>query len=176
MTIFARRSIQRFLSDLDSILTPPQLAPLIDRLNKGNLDSLAVEWEVCVLFALMNLGRVAYEPTFAGKSHPDIHFTARDKEDLQFIADVTLISDSHLEENNPFTALTQIVAEKARKLGIPGTFSFSAEHHGEIRRVQGTALDTAQNKFARVRYKIYNASTSDHRDSSEPARGDQHCR
>jgi hypothetical protein len=138
MTIFGRRSIQNFLTELHGILTTPQIAALVDRLNLGNLDSLAVEWEVCVLFALMKLGRVTYETAFAGKSRPDIHFTAYDNKDLQFIADVTLIFDSHLEEKNPFTALTQMVADKARKLNIPGTFSFavgstSIGRHGAYR-------------------------------------------
>jgi hypothetical protein len=129
VTVFARRSIQHFLTELQSVLTPPQAAAVVDRLNQGDLDSLAVEWEVCVLFALMNLGRVTYEPAFAGRSCPDIHFVTNDNDEhLQFVADVTLISDSHLEEKNPITALTQIVAAKARKLGIPGAFSFGVGH------------------------------------------------
>jgi hypothetical protein len=101
MTIFARRSIQAFLAAVQTILTPPQLAALVNRLNLGDLDSLAAEWEICILLSLMNLGRTTYEPALAGKSHPDFHFVTGHDVDLQFIADVTLISDSCLEENNP---------------------------------------------------------------------------
>jgi hypothetical protein len=135
MTIFARRSIQSFLTALRGTLTPHQLAALVDRLNLEDLDSLATEWEICILFALMNLGRIIYAPAFTGKSRPDVHFLASDDTDLQFIADVTLISDSDLEKNNPILELTQIISARARKLGIPGTFSFtvgstSAGRHG----------------------------------------------
>jgi hypothetical protein len=140
MTIFARRSIQSFLTALRGTLTPHQLAALVDRLNLEDLDSLATEWEICILFALMNLGRIIYAPAFTGKSRPDVHFLASDDTDLQFIADVTLISDSDLEKNNPILELTQIISARARKLGIPGTFSFtvgstSAGRHG-ARKVQ----------------------------------------
>jgi hypothetical protein len=128
MTIFAQPSIQSFLNALQGTLSTQQLSDLVHRLNLEDLDSLATEWEVCILFALMKLGRVTYEPSFAGKSRPDIHFIANDNTNLQCIADVTLISDSDLEEKNPFLALTQIVSAKAHKLGISGTFSFTVGH------------------------------------------------
>jgi hypothetical protein len=46
---------------------------------------------------------------------------------MQFIADVTLVSDADLEHSNPIFALTQLVAAEARKLGISGSFSFAPE-------------------------------------------------
>jgi hypothetical protein len=126
MTMFARRSIQSFLNALDSILTPAQFDSLVDRLNLDDRDSVAAEWEVCVLFALMHLGRVTYEPPLPGTSNPDILFTSNHDARRQFIADVTLISDIDLEEKNPINELTQLVAAQARKLGISGVFSFNA--------------------------------------------------
>ncbi|MFZ3234900.1 MAG: hypothetical protein WA184_05950, partial [Stellaceae bacterium] len=56
MTIFARRTLQSFLTALDGTLTSHQLGALVNRLNRENLDSLAAEWEICILIALMNLG------------------------------------------------------------------------------------------------------------------------
>jgi hypothetical protein len=72
--MFARRSIQSFLNALEPILNPYQLISLVDRLNLNNRDSVAAEWEICVLFSLMHLGRVTYEPALIGKSCPDIFF------------------------------------------------------------------------------------------------------
>jgi hypothetical protein len=123
MTVFARRSIQSFLNALDTTLTHSQLDSLVTRLNLNNRDSVAAEWEVCVLFALSNLGHVTHEPGFPGTKRPDIYFKATIG--LQFIADVTCISDADLEEKNPVGELTDLVAVKARKLGISGTFSFT---------------------------------------------------
>ena len=104
--------------------TPFDLAALVNRLNLGDLNSLAAEWEICILLSLMNLGRTTYEPALAGKSHPDFHFVTSHDVDLQFIADVTLISNSCLEENNPIWKLSRLLYAKAHKLGIPGTFSY----------------------------------------------------
>jgi hypothetical protein len=122
--MFARRSIQSFVNALDSVLITSQLIALVDRLNLNNRDSVAAEWEICILFGLMQLGQVTYEPVVSGKSCPDLLFRLSDTIDLRFIADITLISDAHLEEENPIGELTQLVATKARKLGISGAFSF----------------------------------------------------
>lgn len=124
MTIFARRTLQSFLTALDGTLTSHQLGALVNRLNRENLNSLAAEWEICILIALMNFGHITYEPALIGKTRPDFQFTAADNAALEFVADVTLISDSDLERNNPILELTQILYRKARKLGITGTFSY----------------------------------------------------
>jgi hypothetical protein len=125
MTMFARRSIQSFLKGLDGILTCSQLEDLVNRLNLNKRDSVAAEWEVATLFALSRLGHVSYEPEMVGKRNPDLLFKSQLDKDIQFIADVTLVSDVDLEENNPIFELSQLVAAKARKLGISGAFSFA---------------------------------------------------
>jgi hypothetical protein len=125
MTIFARRSVQSFLTALDGTLTPSQLTDLVHRLNLENLDSLATEWEVCILYSLMKLGKITYERAMPGKSRPDIYFESNDHQELECVVDVRLISDSDLEENNPIFELTQLLYAKARKFGILGTFSYT---------------------------------------------------
>jgi hypothetical protein len=127
MTMFARRSLRSFLNALDSTLTRCQLQALINRLNLNDRDSVAAEWEVAILYALMNLGDVTYEPKMVGKSNPDILFTPSQHKPEQFIADVTFVSDLDLEEKNPIFELSQLVAAKARKLRIPGAFSCAPE-------------------------------------------------
>jgi hypothetical protein len=113
------------LNALNTTLTCSQLDSLATRLNLNNRDSVAAEWEVCVLFALSNLGHVTYELRLPGTTRPDIFFKANSATELRFIADVTCISDAGLEEKNPIGELTDLVVAKARKLGISGTFSFT---------------------------------------------------
>jgi hypothetical protein len=127
MTMFARRSIQSFLEGVNSILSQSQIQGLVNRLNLNKRDSVAAEWEIAILFALMKLGNVSYEPKMMGKRNPDILFTSKLETGIQFVADVTLVSDADLEDNNPIFELSQLVATKARRLGIPGAFSFAPE-------------------------------------------------
>jgi hypothetical protein len=67
MTMFSRRSIDSLLKALASVLTGSQIEDLVKKLNLNKVDSVAAEWEISVLFGLIRLGRVHYEPTIAAK-------------------------------------------------------------------------------------------------------------
>lgn len=116
MAILARRSVQDLLDDLR--VTPTLLQKLIARLNLLGKASLDAEWELIVLSALACVGAVEYEPSLGGTANLDVRFTS--PAGLQFIADITALSDGEAIRRNPVDHLIREVSRLLEKRGIRG--------------------------------------------------------
>ena len=78
MAIFTRRSLQRMLNENAAFLSREQLRAHVDSLNAQGVDPeryLSYEWEVAVLNAFSQIGRVQHEPDLSGQRFPDLHFS-----------------------------------------------------------------------------------------------------
>ncbi|AOE88106.1 hypothetical protein [Pseudomonas sp. TCU-HL1] len=114
--IFARRYLQRALNDLRSIIDSSTVKSLAHRLNRPGKDRLAVMWEVAVLHALSGLGNLRCELPLPSGRCPDLAF---DNGDLAFTADITVVSDEGLDEQNPFQELSNLIEACKTRLGLP---------------------------------------------------------
>ena len=74
MAIFSRRDLQTAIDNLGDCLTRKQLGELVGRINGEPADSLVAEWEIVVLSAFKQCGRIQYEKDFGGKRRPDLFF------------------------------------------------------------------------------------------------------
>ena len=98
MAMFARRSLQRLLNDLESVLSFEARQKVARDLNRQDASALGFEWELALLFALSHVGQVTYEAeSHAGTSRPDITFVEGQDGPIRFVADVATISDTGLE-------------------------------------------------------------------------------
>ena len=129
--IFARRSIQRFINHLSETLPRSAITKLVRSLNKNDRTSLDFEWEVAVLFALSQIGKIRYEASHGGRCSPDVTFQLPGQDLVFFIADIATVSDRGLEDENPVRMLSKFLHEKAKKLDLSGGFDY---------RVEGAAL------------------------------------
>ena len=125
--IFSRRSIQRFINGLSETLQREALENIVRDLNRNDRVSLDFEWEASVLFALSKIGKIDYEVDHSGKSHPDVTFRLPGQDTVCFVGDITAVSDSGLEKENPIPMLSSFLHEKAKSLGIPGGFQYRVE-------------------------------------------------
>ena len=107
--IFARRSIQRFIDQISQTLPQVSISKLVQKLNRNDRASLDFEWEAAVLFALHQVGKIAYETNHGGKGFPDVTFRLPDKKGIGFVADITAVSDSGLEDENPTRMLSEFL-------------------------------------------------------------------
>jgi hypothetical protein len=114
VALFSRRALQRVLNENAAFLTPKQLLDACNSLNSIHDNYLAVEWEQVVLNAFSRVGVVKYEPTFEGTRKPDFEFRLPEQS-LEFIADVTTVSDKGLERENPVHAVNAEFLRQLRK-------------------------------------------------------------
>ena len=125
MAMFARRSLQRLLNDLESILSFEAHQKLVRELNRQDASALGYEWELALLFALSHVGQVTYEAeSHAGTSRPDITFVESQDGPIRFVADVATISDTGLEAENPVMRFSQSLHRLKRKCGLPGVLNY----------------------------------------------------
>ena len=127
MMIFARRSIQRFINRLSETLPQEPVEELVRKLNRKDRASLSSEWEAAVLFALTSIGRIDYERAHGGTRHADVTFRLPGQGTVSFIADVTTVSDTGLEDENPIPMLSNFLHEKAKSVGLSGGFQYRVE-------------------------------------------------
>jgi hypothetical protein len=99
MTLFARRTLQRVLSENARFLTPKQSENACGLLNTPHDNYLATEWEQIILNAASKFGTVEHEPLL-GKSKPDLLFRSNDRS-FEFIADIAAPSDKGFDALNP---------------------------------------------------------------------------
>jgi hypothetical protein len=106
MTLFARRTLQRILSENASFLTRKQVSGISKRLNNPTDENyLSTEWEQAILNAASNFGLVQHEPKL-GSSRPDLVFRSNTG-GLEFVADVTTLSDQTFHKLNPVEAFAE---------------------------------------------------------------------
>ncbi len=118
MAMFARRSLQRLLSELKNKLTPAAIAKLEHELNRHEPSALGYEWELALLYALSQVGTVTYEAdSHPGSRRPDLTFIDNESS-IRFVADVTMVSDAGLEEENPVMRFSHSLHRLKRKYGL----------------------------------------------------------
>lgn len=115
--IFARRAIQARLTKLRPTIGAPAVDGLVKRLNTVGADRMAAMWEVLVLHALGTCGDLRHEVPLASGRQPDIEF---DNGTLRFTADITCVSDDGLDDNNPYTRLSEEIRDMLIRMGMPG--------------------------------------------------------
>jgi hypothetical protein len=118
MLIFSRRALQRLLDALGTIFPREQLEGLVRRLNRPGDDRLPAMWEVTLLFALSRVGLIAYEAQLSSGRKPDLAFTYPGENRIGFFADVTTISDSGLNKDNPVQLLSDELVRITRRVGL----------------------------------------------------------
>lgn len=123
--MFARRSLQRFLIDLEGKLSFEARQKLVHELNRQDASALGYEWELALLFALSRVGQVTYEAeSQRGTRRPDIAFVEGQDGPIRFVADVATISDAGLEAENPVMRFSQSLHRLKRKCRLPGVLNY----------------------------------------------------
>lgn len=144
MAMFARRSLQRFLNELKDRISWEARMKIAAEMDRKDPSALGFEWELALIYALSQVGRVGYEAQFAGGARrPDISFEAADGS-LRFVADVTTISDAGLEQENPVMRFDSALHQLKRKFGLTG----SLHHH------VGSVDEGANYRNRKVRLKL----------------------
>lgn len=114
--IFARRALQRRLNELRTTVDGDAVGKLVIRINRPGKDRLAAMWELVILHALAECGVLRNETPLSSGRRPDLSF---ENGDLQFTADITVVSDDGLDEDNPYFELTRQIEKAKAKLGLP---------------------------------------------------------
>jgi hypothetical protein len=118
MSIFSRRDTQMALDGLAGSLSKKQLQDLVGKLNGGEpRANLATQWEVVILSAFRQVGRVRYEADHGGKRMPDLFFQMGQSGKLEFAADITTISDVNAHDANPYDQLCEAIRRFLKKRG-----------------------------------------------------------
>jgi len=110
------------------------------RLNRCDEQSLAVEWEVAVLYALSRLGTVVHEPALGGTARLDFAFDG--PSGITFCGDVATVTDAGVSERNPLDHFEEELRRRARKMGLT-LAGFGVQIGGRIectRRAEKTYL------------------------------------
>lgn len=73
--------------------------------------------EVVVFSTLAKCGNLKHEQPLPSGAMPDILFQSRD---VNFVADITCVSDDGLDELNPYEEFFRLVSDLKTNLGLPG--------------------------------------------------------
>lgn len=123
MAIFSRRTLQRLLNENASFLSKSQLKSYVKKLNE--LD-LSFEWEIVLLNVFSKLGTIVHEPKFWSSSRKiDLLFYSQFNEEIEFLSDITTVSDSFAEKENPVGYLSDRLLKIQIKKKLPGGFGFA---------------------------------------------------
>lgn len=117
-------------------LTRKQTKNHVDRLNDGDIGA---EWEVVVLNVFGKLGNVVHEPTIPNsKKKIDIKFDS-EIDDLNFIADVTTVSDEGIDVINPMRQFDDRMSAICLKHNLRGAWRYDIGGNSEeVNRNQGS--------------------------------------
>ncbi len=108
--------MQEMLDDL-TFLPSVDRQKLADRLNKRHKDRMAAMWELVFLWGLSRVGRVDHEAELDNSRRPDLRY---ELDDLGFIADVTALSDSGLEDQAGVEQFWSDILRIGHKYGLRG--------------------------------------------------------
>lgn len=158
MALFSRRVLQQILDENARLLSPKQLADICKLLNTVRDDYLATEWEQAVVNAASKVGTVTYEPSLQGTRRPDLRFEST-VPPLEFVADVTTVSDKGLDRDNPVYALhEELLRHLHRRKWFDDGFSVSVEaHRGSISRGSGQKVRLKLPKMPEFKKRIFNS-------------------
>ncbi len=116
MALFLNRTIQAFLQGCSSWMPPDQLEKFISRLNEHDPDALSATWELALAHSLARYGEVEYEPRLGGRTFADFLFKVAPG--VEFLSDVTIVSDKGLDGQNPAWEFAAALFRRARRYGI----------------------------------------------------------
>ncbi len=89
-------------------------------MDRKNSSALGYEWELALLYALAQVGDVAYEvESELGTRRPDLTFASM-QTGIRFVADVTTVSDAGLEEENPMQRFSISLSKLKKRHGLTG--------------------------------------------------------
>jgi len=128
--IFPRRELQMTIDRLTNVLLRDQLVSIVKRLNQPSDARLPAMWELVILDALSRVGKLRHEIQLPNGRKPDIELTLSSTEGLPLtiIGDVTSVSDTGLNEQNPVHTLSAELNRLASKIGLdPHHFGFKVE-------------------------------------------------
>ena len=121
MAIFSRRDVQAMLNWLAGSLSPKQLEILVGKLNHGDPDEiLSTAWEVAILSAFRQIGRIEYERDFGGEKVPDVFFQMGESGKYELLTDITTVSDAHAHDTNAYEEFCEAIRRflnKRRHIG-----------------------------------------------------------
>lgn len=140
--MYARRSLQYLLDELKDDISLEARTKLAGEMDRLDASALSYEWELALIYALSQVGDVTYEAEFKGGTRrPDISF-ASTSGSVCFVADVTTISDTGLEQENPVMRFSQALHKMKRKCGLKGSLHHRVEGdtHGPDYRNRKTRL------------------------------------
>ena len=140
MAIFTRRDIQKAIDKLNSFFDPKQSDNLIRNLNGKPEKSLPTEWEAVIISSLSQCGNVTYEKNHGGKTNPDLLFSTKDFGSLEFLADITCVSDKDKHKNNPYDYFCTVIRSclhdfGAKPIGLYIDVFHKEEWHAENRKL-----------------------------------------
>lgn len=116
MGIFSRRYLQRCIDESSTFATLKVRKLWVKKLNSpSSPDYAAKEWEIAILNALSKLGELRHEVDFGGTTRPDILYSSQG---LEFVADITAVSDKGLHEQNPLELLEEELRKRYERSGI----------------------------------------------------------
>ncbi|NTF55041.1 hypothetical protein G6K93_16010 [Agrobacterium rhizogenes] len=114
--IFARRALQRRLDELRKKIGDDAVNGIVARLNVPGKDRVAAMWEVVVFHGLAACGALESELALPTGRRPDVWFNGNN---IQFVADVTSVSDEGLDDQNPHAELAKLIEKAKAKLRLP---------------------------------------------------------
>jgi hypothetical protein len=123
VAIFSRRTIQQLINKLLPHIGERALKTHINILNSKSSGEnkitqiLSSEWELAVLAGLSELGKIKYEVSGSGTSKPDVLFNSS-KDKIEFIADITTVSDNNSHKENPVDYFIQELCRIAEKYNV----------------------------------------------------------
>lgn len=120
MAIFSRRVIQSWLQENHACVGATASNDHVQRLNhiQKPKEVVGAVWEVAMIWALRHFGDVTYEGgNGTGTRRPDLHFKVPES-GLEFLVDITAVSDEGLHENNWVTDLRLELLRLQLKNGI----------------------------------------------------------
>lgn len=126
MPFFARRTLQRLLTECLPILPAARVSALANAFNSDHKSSLAAQWELVLISALRSLGRLEYEPDTGGGRKLDLVLHSS-LNAVPVGLEITAVSDDHNRMLHPFDAFQQELARRIEKVGLK-----PAGFHSEI--------------------------------------------
>lgn len=160
--IFSRRDLQESIDRLAEVVKRYQLETIIDRLNDPRRDRLSAMWELVFLDALASVGKLRHEIKLPNGNQPDfeLNVSRSNEKPILIIGDVTCISDSGLDAQNPVEILDKELDRLAIKNQLdPYHFGYNIDgrHKGsyQSRKIKltlpskGQLLSVMQNHVAK---------------------------
>ena len=123
MAIFSRRIIQRLINENSHFVGRRLIKNHVAQLNSLNQEHfLATEWEVVLINCLSKIGKIEYEKDLGVKKRADVFFEHPSDTRINFLADITTVSDKALKQHNPADALHSQFHNLVQKRGIISSY------------------------------------------------------